>query len=436
MQRAFVLTQNKRALMPCHPARARRLLEHKRARVFRAHPFTIILIDRAEGETQHAELNIDPGSKTTGMAYVVDCQKGRKVFFAAHLAHRGQEIKDALEKRRAIRRGRRSRKTRYREARFDNRTRASGWLPPSLTSRVDNVVNFTKKMQRWAPIAAIAVETVRFDTHKMSNPEVSGIGYQQGTLQGYEVREYLLEKWKRRCAYCEAQHIPLQVEHIVPRALGGTNRVSNLTLACQPCNQKKGAQPIEAFLKKKAQRLKTILAQTKVSLKDAAAVNAARYRIGDELQKLALPVTFWSGGRTKFNRTQQQYNKDHWIDAACVGEKGERVFILKTIRPLIIKACGRGSRQMCRVDKYGFPRTRSKQKKIVFGFKTGDLVRALVTQGKKIGTYVGRVAVRATGNFNIKTHLSTVQGIHHKYCRLVQSADGYTYFGGGVSPSC
>ena len=216
---------------------------------------------------------------------------------------------------------------------------------------------------------------------------------------------------------------------------GGTNRVSNLTLACQPCNQKKGIAPIEDFLKKKPQRLKTILAQTKTSLKDAAAVNAALYRIGDELKKLHLPVTFWSGGRTKFNRTQQNYAKDHWIDAACVGENGESVFIPTSTKPLLIKACGRGSRQMCRVNKYGFPRTRSKQKKIAFGFKTGDLVKALVTQGKKMGTYMGRVAIRATGNFNVKTHLGTIQGIHHTYCRLVQSADGYTYLGGGVSSS-
>jgi 5-methylcytosine-specific restriction endonuclease McrA len=80
------------------------------------------------------------------------------------------------------------------------------------------------------------------------NPEISGAEYQQGQLQGYEVREYLLEKWGRKCAYCGAEYTPLQVEHIQPKARGGSNRISNLTLACQPCNQRKGAMPVEQFL--------------------------------------------------------------------------------------------------------------------------------------------------------------------------------------------
>ncbi len=90
---------------------------------------------------------------------------------------------------------------------------------------------------------------------------------------------------------------------------------------------------------------------------------------------------------------------------------------------------------MCRVDRFGFPRTRSKQKKVVFGFKSGDLVKAIVTQGKKMGAYLGRLAVRASGNFNVKTHTGIVQGINYRYCRLVQSSDGYHYIGGGVSSS-
>ncbi len=82
---------------------------------------------------------------------------------------------------------------------------------------------------------------------------------------------------------------------------------------------------------------------------------------------------------------------------------------------------------MCRVDKFGFPRTKAKSLKAVKGFQTGDIVKAVVTKGKKIGTYVGRVAVRKTGSFNIKTSVGTVQGIAWKYCKLVQKMDGYLY---------
>lgn len=414
--------------MPCHPARARELLKKGRAAVYKRYPFTIILKDLVGGNVQPVELKFDPGSKTTGIALVGHFERGLEIVFGANLNHRGQKIKKDLESRRANRRGRRHRKTRYRPARFNNRRRSKGWLPPSLMSRVFNVETWTERLQRLIPITSIAVETVRFNTQKMQNSEVSGVEYQQGVLVGYEVREYLLEKWGRQCAYCGAENVPLEIEHIQPKSQGGSNRVSNLTIACVRCNQKKSNKPIEDFLKRKPTVLKRIKAQTKKPLKDTAAVNATRYAIGNALKSFGLPVTFWSGGRTKFNRTQQKYPKDHWIDAACVGETGEKVYIPNTLKPLIITAVGHGSRQMCRVDQYGFPRTIAKSLKVVKGFQTGDIVKAVVTKGQKIGTYIGRVAVRASGFFNISTKNGTTQGISWKYCQRLQSVDGYNYF--------
>jgi hypothetical protein len=83
-----------------------------------------------------------------------------------------------MDKHRAARKNRRNRKCRYRPPRFDNRTRREGWLAPSLRSRVDNVFHWGRKLAGLAPITAIAVETARFDTQLMQNPEVSGIEYQ------------------------------------------------------------------------------------------------------------------------------------------------------------------------------------------------------------------------------------------------------------------
>ena len=95
--------------------------------------------------------------------------------------------------------------------------------------------------------------------------------------------------------------------------------------------------------------------------------------------------------------------------------------------PLHIRATGHGSRQMCRMDRYGFPRTRPKQAKRVKGFQTGDLVRAIVPKGTKQGRYVGRVAVRTNGSFNLTTEHRTVQGISHRFCTLIARSDGYSY---------
>jgi 5-methylcytosine-specific restriction endonuclease McrA len=421
MQRVLVLDKNKKPLMPCYPNRAKELLKKGKACVYRKFPFTILLKYREGGATQEIELKIDPGSKTTGIALVAHFKKGRKLLWAGNLTHRGEQIRTALEKRKAVRRSRRNRKTRYRQARYLNRSKPQGWLAPSLRSRVNNVFVWALRLQKVCPMNSIEVETVRFDLQKLENPEISGVEYQQGELLGYEIREYLLEKYKRKCVYCKESGVSLEIEHIVPKSRGGSNRIWNLTLACKKCNIRKGSQTAEEFGHKEVQEL------GRESLKPAGVMNGTRYAIGNKLKELGIPLKYWSGGRTKKNRIAQGYPKDHWIDAVCVGETGECVRIEKEHKGLEIVATGRGSRQKCRVDKYGFPRTKAKRVKVVHGFQTGDLVRAVVKKGKKAGEYVGKVAIRESGSFNLKTKDKTVEGIGWKSCCLLQSIDGYTY---------
>ena len=97
-----------------------------------------------------------------------------------------------------------------------NRTRRQGWLPPSLRARVDNTLSWVRRYRRLVPVTTLSLELARFDTQALPNPEVSGAEYQQGTLFGYELRQYLLEKCGRRCAYCGVENVPLEVEHITP----------------------------------------------------------------------------------------------------------------------------------------------------------------------------------------------------------------------------
>lgn len=415
--------------MPCSEKRARLLLDRGRAVVVRIHPFTIRLKDRIGGETQPLRVKLDPGSRTTGLALVRgDCDSETEVqhcLWLGEIAHRGIAIRNALAQRRAFRRRRRCANLRYRQPRFDNRTRLTGWLAPSLQHRVDSTLSWVRRLCRLAPVSTISQELVRFDTQILQNPEVSGVEYQQGTLAGYEVREYLLEKWGRKCAYCDASGVPLQVEHVHPRARGGSNRVSNLALACEHCNSAKGTQPIETFLADRPQRLPHILAQLKAPLRDAAAVNTTRWALFEALKALGLPLEVGTGGRTKWNRTRLDIPKGHALDAACVGPVDD---LRQWNRPVLaIKATGRGSYQRTRLTRYGFPRGFLMRQKQVRGFQTGDLVCAEVPRGKRAGVYFGRVAVRASGSFNIQTAQGVVQGIHHRHCRLIQRGDGYGY---------
>ena len=280
MSRVFVLDTNRQPLNPVRPGYARLLLTQGKAAVFKRYPFTIVLKKTVEHPIlEPLRMKIDPGSKVTGLALVNDATG--EVVFAAELTHRGQQITHALADRRAVRRGRRQRDTRYRPPRFSNRRRPPGWLAPSLTSRVEHVLTWVKRLMLLCPITWISQELVRFDLQVMENPEISGKDYQQGTLAGYEAREYLLEKWHRTCAYCGKGNSALQVEHIQCRAKGGSNRISNLCLACEACNLAKGTQDIAVFLAKKPDLLNKILAQAKAPLRDAAAVNATRYALNE-----------------------------------------------------------------------------------------------------------------------------------------------------------
>lgn len=417
----FVLDTSKKPLSPSSPGTARSLLKAGKAVVFKQYPFTIILKKKVEPEKERYQLKLDPGSKTTGIALLKD----NKLIWASELTHRGQRIKDDLKSRRSLRRTRRNRKTRYRQPRFLNRTRPKGWLPPSLEHRVLTTLTWVKRLIKVCPITEIAMELIKFDTQKLNNPEISGVEYQQGTLYQYEVREYLLEKWQRKCAYCGAKDVPLEVEHIVPKSKGGSNRVSNLTLACVPCNQAKSNLDIKEFLADKPSVLKRVLAQAKAPLKDAAAVNSTRWKLFNSLKETGLPITTGTGGQTKFNRTQQNLPKTHWLDAACVSDTPKLEIL--TIKPLLIKCTGHGNRQMCGTNKYGFPIRHRTNTKIHKGFQTGDIVKAVVTKGKKIGTYMGRVLCRASGSFDLSTHAGRVAGINHKYCSHIHKKDGYQY---------
>jgi 5-methylcytosine-specific restriction endonuclease McrA len=421
----FVLDKHKRPLMPCSSKRARLLLERGRAVVHKRYPFTIRLKNRVGGDTQPLRLKIDPGARTTGVALVREAPDGQHVLHLAEIEHRGKTVRKRMLQRAMYRRRRRSANLRYRAKRFDNRKRPEGWLPPSLRSRVDNTAAWVNRYRRLARLAALSVELVRFDTQKMGNPEISGVEYQQGELAGYEAREYLLLKFDHACVYCGVVDVPLQIDHVTPRAKGGSDRVSNLVIACGPCNQEKGSRDLRAFLAHDPALAQRILARAKAPLKDAAAVNITRWALVNELRPIGLPLELSSGGRTKWNRSRLGVPKEHCLDAACVGAVDA---LHGWDRPVQhIKCTGRGSYQRTNVKANGFPRGFLTRAKMVRWFQTGDMVRAIVPRGKNTGTHVGRVVIRVSGSFDIKTPTGRAQHISWKHCTLLSRADGHSY---------
>ena len=442
----FVLDSNNNSLTPTSNSNARRLLSSNKALVYKVYPF-IIKLKKSFNSTKSFSIKIDPGSSISGIS-IVDQDKA---LFFFELIHRGKEIKKALFQRRNIRRSRRNRKTRYRKCRFLNRKRKTNWLAPSVKSRADNILNFVKKYSKYIKIDRIIIERVSFNTSQLSSDDkLFGLDYQSGNLKDIKLRKFIFQKYNNCCVYCngESKDSKLEVEHLVSKANGGTNSTHNLVLSCRTCNELKSTLSLKDFgkLMKKdfttqsEQALLVRKLEPKKLPKEAAIVQSARNYVINSLKENYIVET-GEGWETKINREENNLPKEHYYDALSVGE--DKNYRIVTDKVLIIKAVGRGTRQMCRVDKYGFPRTTAtqseqaklvrKENRVVKGFMTGDIVRAVVNKGIKKGKYFGKVAIRSNGYFNITTSNGIIQGIGYKDCKVIQKSDGYNYNIKGVS---
>lgn len=417
----FVLDKSKKPLDMITNAEARILIRKKLAVVHKIYPFTIRLRDNScVSNDKTYTVKLDPGSRTTGIAITDD---KNSVVILAEIEHRGHLIKKDLDSRRAVRKSRRQRKTRYREARFLNRTKPKGWLAPSVKSRADNVINFIKKYKKLLNIDKVMIENVSFDTAQMTaGTNLVGTTYQQGNLYQQKLRNFIFNRSNNKCVYCGAK--ATEIDHIVARANGGTNSTYNLAASCRTCNQMKSNLTLKDFGKLVGKDFSHL--KPRKLPKNAAIVQSSRSYMVKEITKLVSDTTTYDAWMTKYNRDSLGLPKEHYYDALSVGEVPTK-FNFLTDKILQISAKGRGSRQMCLMDKYGFPRTSAKASKMVNGFQTGDIVKAVVTKGSKQGEYLGRVAVRSRGYFNIQTKTQVVQGIGFEYCHIVQRSDGYLY---------
>ena len=316
--KVFVLSQGGIPLMPTTPRRARLWLKARRAKVVRHDPFPIQLCFETANHTQLVILGVDTGSQRVGVA----ATSSGSVLFQAEIQLR-TNISEKLTQRRAYRRARRSRKTRYRAPRFANRRRQAGWLPPSVSSKLAAMLKAVRFVASLLPVRQVNVEIASFDSQKMRDPAISRIAYQQGSLFGYQVREYVLEKWQRTCMYCGAKDRTLQIEHLVPKARGGSDRVDNLTLACESCNQRKGNRTAAEF------GFPHLQAQACLPLRDAAHVSSLKTillaQLKEQFGERQVQVRY--GYQTKFQRIQVlDLPKSHPNDAVAIAcEIGEMV---------------------------------------------------------------------------------------------------------------
>ena len=370
---AYVYVQNKNgdSLMPTSRNGAvRRWLRDKKAFVVNICPFTIRLTDDHTNHTQEVIVGLDTGAVNVGCSAVSE----KKVLYASETKLR-TDIHKKMQRRAMYRRSRRTRKTRYRQPRFDNRTRSSSWLPPSLQSKKDSTVKIVKELSKILPISKVIVEIAKFDTQKLQNPSIQGVEYQKGVTESYDnIRAYVFERDKYTCKICKKREGIMQTHHIIQRKDGGSDRPDNLVCVHKTCHDKlhKGIMQ-HNFKKPKSYKIETQV----TTLKDFIIMELKKY--------FDVEVTF--GYITKRNRQRLNLPKSHCFDAVaiCNPKKVERI---TNIFKRICIACGRYQQTKGARSEKKLPSGK------VFGFNQWDKVKV----AKQIGFIKGR---RASGYFDI-----------------------------------
>ncbi len=356
-----VLTGDDRPLAPCHPRRARGLVANGKASFKHKSGIRCIVIHKTNipkvKRASKLVLRIDPGSKTTGIASTREHKDGsRTCLIGIEVKHQGKAISTRMTKRRQKRHTRRGRKTRFRQPRFNNRTRPDGWLSPSIRSRLQNTLTWVGRLSKMLPITEIHVETNVFDPQILRNPEIKGKQYQQGPLYQTNLRSAVLTRDQNKCVYCgkSGKNSKLQLDHVVPRASNGANRYDNLVATCKTCNLQKANTPLETFLKRRPKKLAEIKQKLGMDLAAATHMNIIIPALLRELHNQGWTVAEHAAATTAAGRLLCGVEKSHHGDAAVTGCPTRLRYIPDA--PITVTATGRGNRQRIMPDKNGTPR--------------------------------------------------------------------------------
>ena len=303
----YVLDINGRPLMPTRRhGKVRRLLRDGRAVCVRRTPFTIRLLYEVPGFIQDVSLGVDAGSKTVGLSASTET----KELYRSEVTLRN-DIVNLISTRRETRRTRRSRKLRYRAARFDNRRRAEGWIAPSIRQKVCSHIRSIDLVCSVLPVRKIVVEVAQFDTQLLKNPDIAGEQYQQGEQLGFwNVREYVLWRDNHQCQHChgKSKDSILNVHHLESRKTGGDSP-DNLITLCETCHKAYHRGEIQLKLKRNGQ-----------SLRDAAFMCIMRWEVYNTLKSIhsGKEVKLTYGYITKHRRIEHGVEKTHCADAFCI----------------------------------------------------------------------------------------------------------------------
>lgn len=325
----YVLDNTGKPLMPTERhARVRRLLRDRLAHVVRLQPFTIQLDYESTTYRQQIILGIDAGSVHIGVSATTE----KKELFSAEVILRTDIVKK-IASRLEMRRNRRHRKTRYRQARFDNRRKKEGWLAPSIRYKVESHLKAIRMVYSLLPVSKTTIEVAQFDAQKIKNDAIQGVEYQHGEQMGFwNVREYVLARDGHKCQHCKGKSGDkiLNVHHLESRLTGGSSPRNLITL-CETCHKAYHRGEFELNVKRGT------------SLRDVAAMNIMRWAVYNKAKDAFNNVHLTFGYITKHTRIENNISKSHCTDAFCITKN---IKAIPLFNYLVIRSLRRHNRSL------------------------------------------------------------------------------------------
>lgn len=324
----YVLSREGKQLMPTTSPKARRLLREGIAKVVKRKPYTIHLLVPCRGETQEIICKIDSGYKNIGFS----CVTKKKELICGEVALENKTSKRLLE-RKMYRRLKRN-KLWYRQARFDNRTKSEGWLPPSIERNYQTHLNLIKRLEKLLPISKKIIEVGNFDMQKLENPDIEGVEYQQGNLFGYQnMKHFLFDREKGKCQLCDKKaEGKMVLHHLKQRKDCGTDKPSNMALLHEKCHDELHAKGLKIKFQNK-------------EYKESTFMNVIKWRFKKDL---ICQLVF--GYKTFCNRMKLGLKKTHYNDAFCIENTDSNI---KRCLPILYKQ-KRLINRSCQLNRDGF----------------------------------------------------------------------------------
>ena len=290
--------------MPCSQRKARLLLKDGKAKIIGYKPFTIQLTTPTGETTQEVHIGVDTGAKHIGIAVTSD----DKVLAKGEIELR-DDIHKNMETRSELRRNRRTRNLRYRQARFLNRSRKEGWLPPTVQSKLNATFSWIDRFCSLVPNPILHIEVGKFDIQKILNPNITNEEYQNGKCAGYyDVRYFVFARDNYTCQVCKKKNKILHTHHLFYKSKGGTDRADNLITVCTDCHTAENHKPgaILYVWMKKNKKVK--------QYKEATFMNIVRKRTFSKYPNAV--ITY--GSETSIHRQNLGLDKTHYNDAIAI----------------------------------------------------------------------------------------------------------------------